>query len=66
MLITGPSVSGKTDTLLNLIQRDNANLIYKIYLYSKDLSESKYQFLIKKLEDAEIKNLDDPTEFIEY
>ena len=36
------------------------------YLYAKDLSEPKYQFLIKKREDAGIKNLGDPSEFIEY
>ena len=67
MLITGPSVSGKTNSLLNLIQKqDNDNLIEKIYLYPKDLSEPKYQFLIKKLEDAGIKNLNDSSAFIEY
>ena len=49
-----------------LIQKqDNGNLIDKIYLYAKDLSEVKYQFLIKKHEDAGIKNLDDPSAFIE-
>ena len=58
---------GKTNALLNLIQKqDNDNLIYKIYLYTKDLSEAKYQFLIKKREDAGIKKLDDPSAFIEY
>ena len=35
-------------------------------MYAKDLSEPKYQFLIKKREDAGTKNLDDPTAFIEY
>ena len=71
MLITGSSGSGKTNALLNLIQwnciqQDNDNIIDKIYLYGKDLSEPKYQFLIKKREDAGIKNLDDPSAFIEY
>ena len=67
MLIIGPSGSGKTNSLLNLIQKqDNDNLIDKTYLYAKDLSEPKYQFLIKKREDAEIKNLNDPSAFIEY
>ena len=72
MLIIGPSGSGKTNGLLNLIQwncirkQDNDSVIDKIYLYGKDLSEPKYQFLIKKREDAGIKNLDDPTAFIEY
>ena len=67
MLIIGPSRSGKTNALLNLIQQDNDNLINKkIYLYAKDLSEPKYQFLIKKREDAGTKKLDDPSAFIEY
>ena len=56
MLIIGPSGSRKTNALLNLIQKqDNDNLIDKIYLYAKELSEPKYQFLIKKREDAGIK-----------
>ena len=38
MLIIGSSGSGKTNILLNLLQRqDNDNLIDKIYLYVKDL-----------------------------
>ena len=62
-----PSGSGKTNALLTLIQKqDNDNLIEKIYLYAGDLSEPKYQFLIKKREDAETKNLNDPSAFIEY
>ena len=48
MLIIGPSRSGETNTLLNLIQQDNDNLINKIFLHAKDLDESKHQFLIKK------------------
>ena len=35
-------------------------------MYAKDLSEPKYQFLIKKRQDAGIKNLNDPSAFIEY
>ena len=66
MLIIGQSGSGKSNALLNLIQQDNDNLIDKIYLYVKDLSEPKYQFLIKKREDVRIKNLDDPSAFTEY
>ena len=39
-----------------LIQKqDSDNPIDKMYLYAKDLSEPKYQFLIKKREDAGIK-----------
>ena len=41
MLIIGPTGSGKTNALLNLIQQDN-NIIDKIYLYAKDLEEQKY------------------------
>ena len=43
ILIIRPSRSGKTNALLNLFQQDN-NLIDKIYLYTKDFSEPKYQF----------------------
>ena len=64
-LIIGPSGSGKTNFLLNLIQQGN-NIIDKIYLYAKDLEEPKYQLLIKKGEQAGIKNLKDPTAFIDY
>ena len=64
MLIIGPSGSGKTNTLLHLI--NNLHPIDKIYFYAKDLSEPKYEFLINKREQAEIKNLNDPHAFIEY
>ena len=66
MLIIGQSGSGKTNALLNLIQQDNNNLIEKIYLYAKDLEEPKYQFSVKKRENAGIKNLNYPSAFIEY
>ena len=55
MLIIGPSDSGKINALLNLIQKQDNDLIDKIYLYAKDLNEPKHQFLIKKREDAGIK-----------
>ena len=64
MLIIGSSGSGKTNTLLNLI--NDLNPIDKIYLYAKDLHEPKYQYLINKREQAGIKNLNDPHAFIEY
>ena len=35
-------------------------------MYAEDLDEPKYQFLIKKRENAGTKNLDDPSAFIEY
>ena len=67
ILIIGLPGSGKTNALPNLIQKqDNESLVDKIYLHAKDLGEPKYQFLIKKPEDAGIKNLDDPSAFIEY
>ena len=63
ILIIGGFGSGKTNTLLHLIneQRD----IDKIYLYAKDLSESKYEHLIKNRENAGIKHLNDSKAFIE-
>ena len=50
MLIIGSSSSGKTSTLLHLI--NNLRPIDKIYLYAKDTDEKKYQFLINKREQA--------------
>ena len=66
MLIIAPFGSGKTNALLSLIQQDNNNIINKIYFSANDLSEPKYQFLVKKREDAGIKNLNDSSAFIEY
>ena len=64
MLIIGQSGSGKTNTLLHLI--NNLHPIDKIYLYAKDIYEPKYEYLINKGEEAGIKNLDDPKSFMEY
>ena len=64
ILIIGSSGSGKTNTLINLI--DNQPDIIKIYLYAKDLSEPKYQFLINKKESIGLKHFNDPKAFIEY
>ena len=63
ILIIGGSGSGKTNTLLNLINEQKD--IDKIYLYAKDLSEPKYEFLIRKHEDVEIKYCNDPNVFTE-
>ena len=63
ILIIGASGSGKTNALLNLIKEQDD--IDKIYLYAKDLSEPKYEFLIKKREDVGIKYCNDPNAFIE-
>ena len=62
-MIIGGSGSGKTNALLNLINKQN--YIDKIYLYAKDLSEPKYEYLIKDRENAGIKQLNDPNAFIE-
>ena len=63
ILIIGGSGSGKTDTLLNLTneQKDTD----KIYLYAKDISESKYEYLIKNLENAGIKYVNNSKAFID-
>ena len=47
MLICGPSGSGKTNLLVDMICRP---LLYydKIYLYAKNLHQSKYQYLLRK------------------
>ena len=63
MLIIGPSGSGKTNILLHLI--NNLHPIDKIYLYTKDIDEKKYQYLINIREQAGIKNLNHPKAFIE-
>ena len=39
--------------------------IGKIYFYVKDLSEPKYEYLIKKHENARIKHFNEPNAFIE-
>ena len=63
ILIIGGSGSGKTNTLLNLINEQND--IDKIYLYVRDLSEPKYEYWIKKREAAGIKDLNNPSSFVE-
>ena len=55
ILIIGGSGSGKTNTLLSLINEQKD--INKIYLYAKDLSEPKYGHLIKNRENVGIKHL---------
>ena len=63
IIIIGGSGSGKINALINLINEQND--IDKIYLYERDLNESKYEYLIKKREDAGIKLVYNPTAFIE-
>ena len=62
-MISGSSGSGKTNALLNLLNEQDD--IDKLYLYAKDLSEPKYEFLIKKRQDVGIKYCNDPNAFIE-
>ena len=62
-MIIGGFGSGKTNALLNLIKEQDD--IDKIYLYAKDLSEPKYEFLIKKREDVGTNHFNDPNVFIE-
>ena len=64
ILIKGGSGSGKTNTLLNLINEQKD--IDKIYMYAKDLSDPKYEYLIKNRENAGIKHVNDSNAFIEY
>ena len=61
ILIIGSSGSGKTNVLLNLIKQQDD--IDKMYLYAKDLNKPKYEFLIKKCEDAGTKYFSDPNSF---
>ena len=63
ILIIGDSGSGKTHALFNLI--DEQNNIDTIYVYARDLSEPKYEYLIKKRENAGINHLNDLNTFIE-
>ena len=64
ILIIGGSGSGKTNVLLNLIE--NWPDIDKIYLYSKDPYEAKYEYLINIREKVRLKRFNDPKVFIEY
>ena len=53
----------KNKRLIHLINKQND--IDKSYLYGKDLSESKYEFLIKKHQNLGIKHLNNPNAFTE-
>ena len=63
ILIIGGSGSGKTNALINLINEQND--IDKIYLYAKDLSELKHEYLIKKRGDVGIRHVNNSNAFIE-
>ena len=64
ILIIGGCGSGKTNALLNLL--NNQPVIDKIYLYTKDPYETKYQYLINKHEKVGLNHYDDPKAFTEY
>ena len=57
------SGSGKTNALLHLIREQND--IDKICFYAKDLSEPKYEYLIKKPENIGTKHVNSSNAFIE-
>ena len=63
ILIIGGSGSGKTNALINLINEQND--IDKIYLFARDFSEPKCEYLIKKREDVGIKHLNNANAFVE-
>ena len=63
ILIIGGSGSGKTNALITLINEQDD--IGKMYLYAKDLSEPKYEILIKNCKNTGIKHFNDPNAFIE-
>ena len=56
-------ITGVSGSLLNLINEQKD--IEKIYLYAKDLSEPKYEYLIRNRENTGIKHLNDSKAFIE-
>ena len=62
-MIIGRSGSGTTKVLINL--KNEQENFDKIYLYSEDLSEPKYEFLIKKRKNAVTKYLNDPKKITE-
>ena len=62
-MIIGGSGSRQIDALLNVIKEKGD--IDKMFLYAKDLSETKYDFLIERREDAAIKYLNNSNAFIE-
>ena len=64
ILIVGGSGSGKSNTLLNLINREPDT--DKMFLYSKDPYQAKYQLLINKLKSTGLKHFNDSKAFIEY
>ena len=63
ILLIGGSGSGNTNTLFNLIKKQDD--VDMIGVYVIDLSEPKHQFLIGKRDNVGIKHLNDPKLFTE-
>ena len=64
ILIIDGSGSGKTNSLFNIISHQPD--IDKVYLYAKDPYKTKYQLLIRKCKDEDLKCFNDSKAFIEY
>ena len=64
ILIIDGSASGKTNSLVNLI--NNQPDIDKIHLHAKDPHQAKCQFLINKRESIGLKHFNDSQAFLEY
>ena len=64
ILINRVSGSGKTHSSFNLVSYQL--VINKIYIYTNDPYESKYQVLIKKRDNTGLKHLNDSKAFFEY
>ena len=65
MLICGNSGSGKTNTLMHMLRKP---LVYydKLYLYAKNLEQSKYQDLIAHMDKIASKIKVHPSDIIHY
>ena len=61
-IIIGGSGSGKTNSLLNLINRQTE--VDKTYLYGKHPYKAKYQFLINKQESNGLNHFNYPKKYL--
>lgn len=51
-IVSGPSNSGKTNTVFNLLTHENGLRFNNIYIFSKSLNQPKYQLLERILSDV--------------